>query len=272
MPTVSDSGVELWYQETGSGQPLVVSGGFGLLHNQFDFIREELASHFRVIDWNYRGAGQSDRAWPGKLYNQDTWVDDLEFILNELGLENVIVWGTSTGSPITLRYTARYQHRVKAMITYPMFKADAGFRAAFQYFSGVCETFGYDALACLTSWIGCAEENIFQPYQGEMAKWEAECFARNFSIDTIAETMDIVATNDFSSDLDKITVPTLLLMGESGQLGYNSPGTRALADEFMGRIKHAELKTIPGGGGTYCMIEKPRETAAAIVEFIKQLD
>ena len=72
MPTVSDRGVELWYQESGSGRPLVVSGGFGLLHNQFDFIRDELASHFRVIDWNYRGAGQSDRAWPGNLYNEDT--------------------------------------------------------------------------------------------------------------------------------------------------------------------------------------------------------
>ena len=271
MPTLSDKGTDLWYEINGSGQPLVVSGGFGLLHNQFDFIREYLTPHFQVIDWNYRGAGQSDRAWPGKCFTQDTWVDDLEFILNELGLDEVIVWGTSTGSPITLRYTARYQSRVKAMITYPMFKADAGFRSAFQYFSGVCETFGYDALACLTSWIGCAEESIFTASQGEMAKWEAECFAHNFSIDTIAETMDIVASNDFSSDLDKIKVPTLLLMGASGHLGYNSPGTRALADEFMSRIAHAKLKTIPEGGGTYCMIEKPRETADAIIDFVNSL-
>lgn len=271
MPTVSDKGVDLWYEIKGKGQPLVMSGGFGLLHNQFDFIREYLTPHFQVIDWNYRGAGQSDRAWPGKAFTQDTWVDDLEFILNELDLKDVIVWGTSTGSPLTLRYTARYPERVKAMIAYPMFKADAGFRAAFSYFSGVCETFGYDALACLTSWIGCAEENIFKPYQGEMAKWESECFQRNFSIDTIAETMNIVATNDFSSDLDKIKVPTMLLMGESGNLGYNSPGTRALADEFLSRIPHAKLKTIAQGGGTYCMIEKPEETAQAIVEFADSL-
>jgi len=271
MSILSDNGTELWYDIQGSGQPLVLSGGFGLLHNQYDYIREYLTPHFQVIDWNYRGAGQSDRAWPGKTFTQDTWVDDLEFILNDLGLEDVVLWGTSTGSPITIRYAARYQSRVKAMITYPMFKADAGFRSAFQYFSGVCETFGYDALACLTSWIGCAEENIFQASQGEMAKWESECFARNFSVETISETMDIVATNDFTSDLAKIKVPSMLLMGESGHLGYKSPGTRALADEFLSHVPQAVLKTIAEGGGTYCMIEKPKETADAVIDFVKNL-
>ncbi|MFT5132275.1 MAG: pimeloyl-ACP methyl ester carboxylesterase [Gammaproteobacteria bacterium] len=157
------------------------------------------------------------------------------------------------------------------MITYPMFKADAGFRAAFSYFSGVCETFGYDALACLTSWIGCAGENIFQPAQGEMAKWESACFQRNFSIDTIAETMAIVASNDFTSDLAKIKVPSLLLMGKSGHPGYQSAGTRALADEFLSQVPQAKLKTIAEGGGTYCMIEKPAETAKAIIEFVNTL-
>ncbi|MFT5132274.1 MAG: 3-oxoadipate enol-lactonase [Gammaproteobacteria bacterium] len=91
MPLVSDSGTELWYEVKGEGQPLVMSGGFGLLHNQFDFIREHLTPHFKVIDWNYRGAGQSDRAWPGKVFTQDSWVDDLEFILNELALDDVIL-------------------------------------------------------------------------------------------------------------------------------------------------------------------------------------
>jgi len=267
MPTINNNGTELWYDIHGAGQPLVLSGGFGLLHNQYDFIREKLTDRFQIIDWNYRGAGNSDRAWPGNAWDQDTWVDDLEHILNSLDMNDVILWGTSTGSPLTIRYVARYQARVKAMITYPMFKADAGFRAAFDYFRGVCETFGYEALACLTSWIGCAGENIFQPCQGEMAKWEADCFRKNFSIETIAQTMDIVAGNDFTSDLSKIKVPCLLLLGESGQLGYASPGTRELADEFMKNVPHADLKTIPEGGGTYCMIEQPDKTAEAIIEF-----
>jgi pimeloyl-ACP methyl ester carboxylesterase len=141
---------------TGSGQPLVLTGGFGLLHNQWDLVRELLTARYQVIDWNYRGAGRSDRAWPGGRFSQDTWVDDLEIVLNELNIDSAVLWGTSTGSPLSIRYTAKYPHRVRALVTYSMFKADAGFRNAFEGFRLIGETFGYDALACLTSWIGCA--------------------------------------------------------------------------------------------------------------------
>jgi pimeloyl-ACP methyl ester carboxylesterase len=152
-----------------------------------------------------------------------------------------------------------------------MFKADAGFRQAFDGFRMIGETFGYDALACLTSWIGCAESNVFGARQGEVARWEAECFEQNFSLSTLGETMRIVATNDLTSDVARIKCPTLVLMGDSGHLGYGEAGNRALADEFIELAANASLKLIPDGGGTYCMIETPETTAAAVVEFINNL-
>jgi len=271
MPHIDDHGTALWYQVTGSGPPVVLSGGFGLLHNQWDYVREILAREFTVIDWNYRGAGLSDRAWPGGVFTQDRWVDDLHCVLESLDVRDAVLWGTSTGSPITIRYAARHPARVRAVITYPMFKADPGFRNAFDGFTKIGETFGYEALAALTSWIGVASENLFQPRWGELAKWEAECFRRNFSIESLAATMAIVAGNDFSSDLAKLRVPTLVLMGQSGNLGYDAAGNRALADEFLRRVPHAELAVIPRGGGTYCMIEEPVATAAAATAFIRSL-
>ncbi len=271
MPHVNDNDTALWYQITGKGQPLVLSGGFGLLHNQWDEIRDLLAKDFQVIDWNYRGAGNSDRAWPGGVFNQDTWVDDLEKILAHLNIRDAVLWGTSTGSPITVRYAAKYPQRVRAIITYPMFKADAGFRKAFDGFRNIGETFGYEALAALTSWIGVAEENLFEPAWGKLARWEAGIFRQNFSMETLAATMAIVSGNDFTSDLAKIKVPALVLMGESGNLGYKSPGSRALAEEFMRHVPQAKLALIPRGGGTYCMIEEPKATAVAAAEFIRGL-
>jgi len=271
MPYVNDAGVQVWYEVTGSGPPLVLSGGFGLLHNQWDFVRPFLTDHFTVIDWNYRGAGRSDRAWPGGVYNQDRWVEDLEVVLSHLDLQDVVLWGTSTGSPITVRYAARHPERVRAMITYPMFKADPGFRSAFDGFTKIGETFGYEALAALTSWIGVAAENLFTAEHGKLARWEAECFRANFSIESLGATMDIVAGNDFTSELAKIKVPTLLLMGQSGNLGYDAPGNRALADEFLRHVPHAELAVIPRGGGTYCMIEEPEATAQAVIRFVNGL-
>ena len=58
MPYANDSGVKLWYDLNGVGEPLVVTGGFGLLHDQFAHVRELLTPHLQVIDWNYRGAGR----------------------------------------------------------------------------------------------------------------------------------------------------------------------------------------------------------------------
>ncbi len=91
-------------------------------------------------------------------------------------------------------------------------------------------------------------------------------------MESLAATMAIVAGNDFSSDLGKLSVPTLLLMGESGNLGYAAPGNRALADEFLSRVPHAKLEVIAGGGGTYCMIEEPESTAEVALRFVRALD
>jgi pimeloyl-ACP methyl ester carboxylesterase len=272
MATATASGVQLWYQVTGKGEPLVLSGGFGLLHNQWDFVREILARDYQVIDWNYRGSGLSDRAWPGGVFHQDAWVDDLDAVLAHLGIKKAVLWGTSTGSPLSIRYAARFPQRVKALITYPMYKADVGFRKAFDGFTMVGETFGYEALAALTSWIGVASENLFTARHGELARWEAETFKRNFSIESLGAIMDIVAANDFGADVAKLKMPTLLLMGQSGVLGYDNPGNKALADDFMRRAPQTKLALIPRGGGTYCMIEQPEATAKAAVEFIRSLD
>lgn len=247
------------------------AGGFGLLKNQWDFVRPLFAKRFTVIDWNHRGAGQSDRAWPGGVFHQDRWVDDLELVLAHLGLKDVILWGTSTGSPITVRYAARHPARVRAVITYPMFKADVGFRSAFDGFTKIGETFGYEALAALRSWIGVAAENLFTSEHGRLARWKAECFAAKFSIDSLGATMAIVAGNDFTSELPKLKVPTLVLMGQSGNLGYDAPGNRALAEQFLSLVPQAKLAIVPRGGSTYCMLEVPEATANEVFKFVDGL-
>jgi L-alanine-DL-glutamate epimerase-like enolase superfamily enzyme len=48
MPYVIDRGVKLWYQVRGEGQPIVLSGGFGLLHNQWDAVRVITAAAMQI--------------------------------------------------------------------------------------------------------------------------------------------------------------------------------------------------------------------------------
>jgi pimeloyl-ACP methyl ester carboxylesterase len=157
------------------------------------------------------------------------------------------------------------------MITYPLYKADPAFRHAFKIFQDVCEGFGHEGLARFTSWIGSAAHNQFSEAGNRLALHEAETFKANFSIESLAKTLDTFAHIDLASELRKITVPTLLLMGESGLLGCDMPSVAELADGFKALCPHCTVVTIPDAGGTYYMFEKPKESAEEIKKFISSL-
>ncbi len=269
MPYIEDNGTNLWYEVKGSGEPLVLTGGYLLLHYQFDWIVDHLAKNFQVINWNYRGAGKSDRLWAGG-YSLDRYVDDLELILDALNIEKVNLWGTSTGSTVTIRYTAKYQKRVKSMITYCMIKTGA-YRKAFQSFASIGEDFGYEALAQFLSWIGVAECNQFSELQNRIALHEAKTMREVVSVESLAKTVETFSHIDLTSELEKITVPTLLLLGDSSMVGLKNPLVAELAKEFKQRCKHAQMVTIKDTGGTFCMYEKPEDTAKEVTRFIHSL-
>ena len=269
MPYVEDNGVKLWYEITGSGEPLVLTGGYLLLHHQFDWIVDILSRDFQVINWNYRGAGHSDRMWAGG-HCLERYVDDLEFILNSLNLEKVNLWGTSTGSTITIRYTAKYQERVKSMTAYCMIKT-AAYRKAYQFFTSIGEEFGFDALAQFLSWIAVADHNQFTEMANKIALHEAKSMKEIISIESLAKTSETFSHIDLTTELEKVQVPVMLLIGDSGMVGRRNPHVEELVKDFQEHCKQCQLVTIKDAGGTFCMYEKPEETAEAVKKFIKSV-
>jgi pimeloyl-ACP methyl ester carboxylesterase len=265
--TVMDDGVSLWFQTTGRGEPLVLTGGFGLLHDQWHDIRPILAQSYTVIDWHYRGNGLSDRSWPG-TYTFERWVDDLKVILDHLKVKRCHLWGTSTGSKLSIRFASRFPALAASLITYPSFRG--GGRAPNDPFIALGARFGYEALGRMYQWYGCAEENKWNARGNEIAQFEAASFARNFSLGNFAETLDIFGRADLTADIGRLKLPVLLLLGESGTLGSARPGLQTTIKEFQGLCPQAELKTVPKAGGTYCVIEDPAATAAAAMEFLRR--
>jgi pimeloyl-ACP methyl ester carboxylesterase len=198
-------------------------------------------------------------------------VDDLELILAHLHVTQATLWGTSTGAPLSIRYAARYPQRVKGLIVYPSFKAGVASRAMFKCFQDITEIFGYEALARFTSWIGCADQNVFSQAGNDVALFEAEAFQRNFSIESLAKTLEVFSHIDLSSDVEQIQAPPLLLFGDSGKLGGKSAAMRDAVQLFHKLCPHSQVTQIKDGGGAYCMIEKPQETASAVIKFMREL-
>ena len=102
----------------------------------------------------------------------------------------------------------------------------------------------------------------------EIALFEIESFKRNFSIPSLAKTLETFAHCELSADVAKLTMPVLVLMGNSGHLGAATPGQTAAIEAFTSLCPQAGVRLIENGGGTYHMIEQPEQTAAVVVDFV----
>jgi pimeloyl-ACP methyl ester carboxylesterase len=271
MATVVDGPIELWYEVRGEGVPLVLTGGFGLLDDQFHAVVDDLARRYTVVNWHYRGSGRSTRTGPDDTWSLDRWADDLELVLAEVGITDAVLWGTSTGSPISARYAGRHPERVRALVMHPFIRSTGGGRRVFDGFVTIAESFGYEALALFSAWIGCAGEHDLQPEMLELARFEAGSFRRNFALDELRAILAALDGIDVSDDLRRISVPVLALLGASGRMGAEQGGTARSIEELRSLVSHAEVAIVPGGGGTYCMIEQPQATVAALDAFIDRL-
>ena len=108
MPTVTTSdGVEIYYKDWGSGQPIVFSHGWPLCADDWDAQMLFFLGHgYRVIAHDRRGHGRSTQTGGG--HDMDHYADDLAAVTKHLDLKNVIHIGHSTGGGEVVHYLARH--------------------------------------------------------------------------------------------------------------------------------------------------------------------
>jgi len=108
MPTITTKdGAQIFYKDWGSGQPVVFSHGWPLNADAWDEQLFHFASNgFRAIAHDRRGHGRSTQTWAGN--DMDTYADDLATLVDKLDLKNVIHIGHSTGGGEVTRYIGRH--------------------------------------------------------------------------------------------------------------------------------------------------------------------
>jgi pimeloyl-ACP methyl ester carboxylesterase len=108
------NGVELWYQVSGEGEPVVQIHGAGFGHYNFAPATPELAKHFRVIDFDMRGYGRSER--PVQDYDMEVWADDVAGLLDALEIQRAHVHGSSMGGMIAIVVAGKYPERTTSVV------------------------------------------------------------------------------------------------------------------------------------------------------------
>ena len=249
MITTQD-GTEIYYKDWGSGQPVVLSHGWPLNADAWESQMVFLASHgYRCIAHDRRGHGRSSQS---DINNQmDTYAEDLSELIEMLDLTGITLVGHSTGGGEVARYIGRYGTRriAKAVlvgaVTPLLLKTAANpgglsiaifddmRRAVFadrsQFFKDLTTPFyGADRPGANVSQ-GVRDAFWFQAMQGGLNN-ELEC------IKAFSET-------DFSADLEKFDVPTLIIHGDADQIVPITVSAYATAK----LIKNSVLKVYPGG-------------------------
>ena len=108
MPTITTSdGIEIFYKDWGSGQPIVFSHGWPLSADDWDAqMLFFLGNGFRVIAHDRRGHGRSSQTGDG--HDMDHYADDLAALTAHLDLKNAVHVGHSTGGGEVVHYIARH--------------------------------------------------------------------------------------------------------------------------------------------------------------------
>ncbi len=264
-------GTQIWYNDWGSGQPVVFSHGWPLSADAFEDQAFFLASHgYRCIAHDRRGHGRSSQPWHGN--DLDTYADDLATLVEALDLKNAVHVGHSTGGGEVTRYIGRHgtSRVAKAVLigAVPplMLKTAANpagtpietfdkLRAAmladrstlFRELS--LPFYGYNRLGA------SASEGVRESFwlQGMMAGMPAAYFC----IKGFSET-------DLTEDLKKFDVPTLVLHGDDDQIV--PIGASAMLSSKL--IPHATLKIYPGAPRGMCTTLKD-QVNAELLAFIR---
>lgn len=104
---MTSDGTSIYYKDWGSGPPVVFSHGWPLCADAWDDQMLFLASRgFRTISFDRRGHGRSAQPWQGN--DMDTYADDLAELVDALNLRDMVLVGHSTGGGEVTRYIGRY--------------------------------------------------------------------------------------------------------------------------------------------------------------------
>jgi 3-oxoadipate enol-lactonase len=108
------NGIKICYEIHGSGEPIFLMEGFGAKKELWIAQIGALSEHFKVIIFDNRGTGKSDR--PNEPYTMEIFADDINGLMNFLGIEKAHIVGKSLGGMIAQNFAIIYPHRVNKLV------------------------------------------------------------------------------------------------------------------------------------------------------------
>lgn len=240
-------GVHVAYQVVGDG-PIDLAFVMGWTSN-IEAMWEEpslarflnrLASFCRLIIFDKRGVGLSDRVPDTALPTLETRMDDVRAVMDAAGWERAVVFGVSEGGPLSILFAATYPERTIGLVLFGTSPRQAGGTEAEhrEYVEDVDRSWGTVEFAKkqLRAWAAPSLAD-----DDRMAQWLASYLRRAASPSAAIALSEMNRGMDVRSALPAIHVPTLVL-GRTGDLDFPIEDTRQMASDIPG----ARMVELPG--------------------------
>jgi pimeloyl-ACP methyl ester carboxylesterase len=243
-------GVHIAYQVVGDG-PVDLVFVMGWVTNievmwdepEFARLLDRLASFSRLILFDKRGVGLSDRVPEDRLPDLETRMDDVRAVMDAVGSERAVVFGVSEGGPMSMLFAATYPERTIALVLYgtgadftirePAYKAEMA-----EYLLKMEESWGTLELARheIAKWAAPGYEN-----DERLVAWLASYMRKSASPSAALALERMNGEINATHALASIHVPTLMIAKE-GDLDFPIEDVRKTASQIVG----AELVELPG--------------------------
>ena len=221
----NSGGIELYYEDHGSGQPVVLIHGYPLSGASWEKqVPVLLDAGYRVITYDRRGFGKSNQSATG--YNYDTFADDLYKLVSQLKLRDFTLVGFSMGGGEVARYLGKYGSRgvSKAVIIsgvppYLLKTADNPEGVDGTVFAGIEKAVAADRYAFFSGFF----QNFYNTDQFLGKRVSERAIQANWNVAAGASATASLACvaawhEDFRADLARIDVPTLVIQGDADRI------------------------------------------------------
>jgi len=237
MPTVRANDINVYYEQQGSGEPLILIPYLAADQACYAFQVGDYAKHFTCISVDLRGAGQSDK--PDGHYSTELFADDLAAFMHAIGVESAHVMGVSLGAAVGMQLAAKHPEKVRTLSLHSAWpKSDP-------FLIGVVESWRTMARS-----LESIPETIIQGiflycYTPELYASKPE-YIKSLAdfvnsrpvqpVDAFMRASTAVIEHDALGALGRITAPTQITFGR-----FDTVTSTRFADPLRKGIKHSEV-------------------------------